>query len=447
MGSSCQKYLEGVNVNPNNATDASLENMMTSSMVTFLGYNEGSDARMAGRWAQQFTGSDRQYAGIGAYQVNTGDFDFFDPYIGVIQTNDLAIVKADDLGNRVAAGSMKLLKAATFGYVASEFGDAPFTEANNYEEYPNPVYDPQATVYSGVLALLDEAIADLQSGVGGMPVDIFSLTNAQWAAVANTYKARYYLHMGDYTNAVIAAGNGIALGGDMIGTHGTAKGGDRNMWFDFMIDERGGYLTAFDAYLPSILDPANPAYSGDAKTDESARFAFSYDTAAWTYDAAASSQIYEPATNVAGTVSDSEVMFGMTSDYPLITFAENQLILGESLLKIGSPNKAGALAALNAVRAELRTKFPGGTYDDYVDADFPTTTDLLNAIIMEKYKSLIGQTEAWNDMNRLNNPFGLTPIQGTQFPQRFLYPQSEVNANSSVPDPLPDLFVPVPANM
>ena len=438
MGNSCQKYLEGVNVNPNSATDASLENMMTSSMVTFLGYNEGSDARMAGMWSQQFSGSDRQYAGIGAYQVNTGDFDFFDPYIGVIQTNDLAIVKADELGNRIAAGSMKLLKAATFGYVASEFGDAPFTEANNYLEFPDPVYDPQSTIYSGVLALLDEAITDIQSGVGGMPTDIFSLTNAQWAAVASTYKARYYLHMGDYTNAVIAAGNGIAVGGDMIGTHGTAKGGDRNMWYDFIIDERSGYLTAWDAYLPSILDPANPAYSGDAKTDEAERFAFNY--ADWTYDAAETEQLYEPNT------ADG-AMFGMTSDYPLITFAENQLILGEALLNIGTPNKAGALAALNAVRAELRTKFPGGTYDDYVDADFPTITDLLNAIILEKYKSLIGQTEAWNDMNRLDNPFGLSPIQGTQFPQRFLYPQSEVNANSSVPDPLPGLFEPVAANM
>ena len=107
VGNSCQKYLEDVNINPNNATDASLENMVTSSMVTFLGYNEGADARIAGIWSQQFTGSDRQYASIGAYNVTTADFDFFQPYIGCAQTADLAIVKAEELGQPKGCRSTK----------------------------------------------------------------------------------------------------------------------------------------------------------------------------------------------------------------------------------------------------------------------------------------------------------------------------------------------------
>jgi hypothetical protein len=110
----------------------------------------------------------------------------------------------------------------------------------------------------------------------------------------------------------------------------------------------------------------------------------------------------------------------------------------------GTP--ADALTALNAVRAELATKFPGGTYDAFVAGDFATDPLLLSEIILEKYKTLNGQTEAWNDMTRLGNPFGLSPIQGSEFPQRFLYPQSEVNANENIPNPLPSLFAPTSVN-
>jgi len=433
VGNSCQKYLEGINENPNQATDASLENLMTSTMVSFLGYNEGEDARLVGMWTQQFTGSDRQYAGYNSYIVTTVNFDFFQPYIGVIQTADLGIVKADDLGNRVAAGAMKILQGATFGYVASMYGDAPFAEAADFEQFPTPKYDSQDAVYAGAIALLAEGIADINSGAGGLPVDIFSMSEAQWVAVAYSYIARLELHRGNLAAAATAASNGVALGGDMMGTHGTAREADRNMWYDFIVDERSGYLDADGAYAPRILDPASPDYITDAKTDESARFAFFYNG---TYPK------YGANTNSSGALDDTDVMFGMTSSYPMITYAETQLIIAELA---ANSNRAGALTALNNVRAELQTKFPTGQYDAYVDADLPGSA-LMDAIVLEKYKSLIGQSEAFSDMNRLGNPFGLSPTTGTSLPQRFLYPQGEVNSNPNVPDPLPGLFDPLPAN-
>jgi hypothetical protein len=40
----------------------------------------------------------------------------------------------------------------------------------------------------------------------------------------------------------------------------------------------------------------------------------------------------------------------------------------------------------------------------------------------------------------------LAPTVGNQLPARFLYPQSEVDRNSSVPTPIPSIFVPTPVN-
>ncbi len=431
VGNSCQKYLEGINDNPNQAIDASLENLMVAAMVSFLGYNEGEDARLACMWAQQFTGSRRQYSGFNQYIVSTQTFDFFQPYIGVIQTAQLAIGKAEKLDNKVAVGMMKILQGATFGYVASLYGDVPFSEAIQYEQYPTPAYDDQASVYSGAIALIADGIADIQSGEGAIPVDIFGMSESEWVAVGYSYIARFQLHLGNYAEAITAAQNGIQQGGDLIGSHGTAKSGDRNLWYDFIVDERGGYLDANNAFGARIMDPASPEYRGDAKTDESERFSFIY---VYVGDTAN----YEPRYDIN---VGPDGMFAMDAPYPLITYAETQLIIAESEFRLG--NRANALAALNNVRAELRNKFPNGQYDDYDDADLPGNA-LLDAIILERYKSLTGQTEAFRDVLRLGNPLGLQPTQGSSLPQRFLYPQSEVNSNPNVPDPLPGLFDPLP---
>ena len=55
------------------------------------------------------------------------------------------------------------------------------------------------------------------------------------------------------------------------------------------------------------------------------------------------------------------------------------------------------------------------------------------------------QYEAFNDYRRLAKavPVVQLPIPlyvGTKKPQRFIYPQGEVNTNPNVPKPLPDQF-------
>jgi hypothetical protein len=58
------------------------------------------------------------------------------------------------------------------------------------------------------------------------------------------------------------------------------------------------------------------------------------------------------------------------------------------------------------------------------------------------------QYEAFNDYRRLASalPVVQLPIplySGTNKPQRFIYPQAEINTNSNVPKPLPNQFTKV----
>jgi hypothetical protein len=70
--------------------------------------------------------------------------------------------------------------------------------------------------------------------------------------------------------------------------------------------------------------------------------------------------------------------------------------------------------------------------------------------VEERYVTFIGQIEGYNDQRRL---FKETDIRvplplnfGTQYPQRFLYPQFEIDINTSTPNPIPSLFDPTPVN-
>jgi hypothetical protein len=311
----------------------------------------------------------------------------------------------------------KVVKAWTFGGLTALYGDIPFTQADQLEEFPNPAYDDQVTVvYPGVLALLDEAIADL-GGAGGFTGDIFYNGNkANWIAAAHTLKARYNLHLGNYAAAITEAGQGVsAVANDLLAPHaGGTTGKDANLWGDFLNNRRFGDYGVGNSFLEAMLKVGGA--KNNAKTVESARYLDFFDATG---------------TNINTTATSS--IFGLASSFPLVTYVENQLILAEA--QIRQNDKAASLTALNAVRAALQAKYPTGTYTDYVDPDFATNADLLTEVLRERYVSLTGQIEVFNDFRRTNNPFNipLANPAASGFPQRFIYPSTEDQSNSSTP--------------
>lgn len=103
----------------------------------------------------------------------------------------------------------------------------------------------------------------------------------------------------------------------------------------------------------------------------------------------------------------------------------------------------GARMHLNNVRAELRNQYSS---DENGFPDSNATGDtLLEQILEEKYITLVGEIVTFHDLRRTRNFIGVpnktTGSTGaSDFPQRFLYPQSEVDTNSNVPSPLPEFF-------
>lgn len=441
FSTACEEYVD-VNESPNNPTSAPLNNIIVAAQVNFAGFLEGEDARLAGIWAQQFSGEDRQYAAYQVYNITTGAFSWFPPYIGTLQQLEIAIEEAEEVGNLSTAGMLKVIKGATFGTLTSLYGDIPFTEALQAPEITDPVYDEQEVVYAGVQAILDDAISDLSSGQGSILTDILGDGDEQaWLEAAHTYKARFYLHVGNYAQAAEQAQLGLSSpANNLVMQHGDVFEGNINLYFDFIVLNRAGYMEANAAFLPRLLDPATDVYRGNEKTDETGRLNFYYVPT-------------EAGYNINTT---DEGIFARTAPFTILSYRENQLILAEALLRQSAPDVEGSLEALNDVRAVNEELFPEGTYEAYNLEDFEAggiantgqtsaQAALLQEVLEERYATLFGQIEVFNDLRRTDNALGLTPTTGTRFPQRFLYPTEEQTANENAPD-LPDLFEPTDVN-
>ena len=74
---------------------------------------------------------------------------------------------------------------------------------------------------------------------------------------------------------------------------------------------------------------------------------------------------------------------------------------------------------------------------------------LLDEILEERYITFYGQIEGFNDVRRTRKEVigvKLLPNSGSKLPERFLYPQSEIDTNPNTPSPLPGFFEPTEVN-
>lgn len=439
----CKSFVDDLDVDPNNPAVVDAANSLQGVILADALVHEGDAARTAGIWTNQFSGVERQYISLNNYDVNAGTFDdvWGTLYYGAITQARLTASSAETGLNNKLKGVAQVLEAHAAGTTTALFGDVPFREAASRATIPNPKFDPQTQVYADLQSDLDDAIKNL-AGRGTIPATkdiIFNGDASKWSAVANSLKARYYLHIKDYPNAKAFALKGIVSpANDMVMPHQDISGA-QNIYY-FFFGERAGYLSATDAYAPKLLDPKQKgkfaANRNNAKTDETERFNFFYTPA--------------PATAPSDYgLNEGEGFSAPDAGFPLVTYSETQLILAEANLRIGAANSVDALAALNKHRAALAQQFPKGKYDPYTLLDIPGgASGLLTEVLTEKYVTLIGQIEAFNDARRTKNAIGI-PVKGSTaktLPQRFLYPQSEINTNPNVPSPLPGLYEPTPVN-
>lgn len=461
FASGCSDMVDGLNDNPNSPTFASYSYVLTGTEVGNIIFQTGETARRAGIFCGYYTGIDRQHQGFSNYTLTTSDFDdlwedaFVKTYRNAIETKKAA--EAEGITG-VTVGITQVIQAMTIGTVASLFGDTPFDEAGTLDA-ENPVFEDQVSVYTKVQTLLDEAIINLQAGVGrptsGSEI-YFDGDPVKWIEVAYTLKARFFMHVKDYGSAYTAAQSGISSNGNsLMAPHGTALDNSNLNYQFFAIQVRQSDLVT-SPFMTSLVAPTpatNPIianYRGNAKTNETARYNFLFRVTSFGT---------QPNTLANGFAAQS-------AKAPIVTYQENLLILAEAGFR--TAGFTTGLSHLNDFRAYMATggymtnpTLPNLQYDAYVAADFDNggieNTDgvspdnaLLREILEERYVTLFGQIEGFNDTRRTIAESAVrvpvAPNTGSALPERFIYPQSEIDRNINTPSPIPDLFAPTEIN-
>ncbi|NIP79575.1 MAG: SusD/RagB family nutrient-binding outer membrane lipoprotein, partial [Gemmatimonadetes bacterium] len=243
-------FIDPIEVNPNAIPTATLDQLVTGVEANTYSFAEGHLSRIAAMWTQQMAGTDRQFTILDSFVFTEEEGD--DYYNAMYTGGGLIDIRegirlAEEAGTARAttmAGILKVHEAYLIGMGASLWGDLVYREAANPDEFPQPTLDPQSQVYADVQALLTEAIGDLNTGgTHSIAADFtFEGDHEAWVLVANSLKARFYLHTGQFAEAITAAQAGIADPADNWATIHTTSSAEDNHWWEFMVEQRSGYI-------------------------------------------------------------------------------------------------------------------------------------------------------------------------------------------------------------
>lgn len=336
----------------------------------------------------------------------------------------------------------QILEALNFGILTDMHGDIPYSEACKGLENLQPKLDAQKDVYAGILATLDEAIANLDKAkaeelenAGNQDI-LFKGNLDQWKGLAYGLKARYLLHKLAIEPAVLADVKAAAQKAVELGFKGA------------LINEFNG-STAFNpwtAYFISRYYTLSSTTVADMmKANKDPRLSF------YTYDLDA----YKPGDQFAAQISTPyDKDYNVVCSYPMwldlgsqpihvFSISELYFILAEAQLRTGEDATEAFQTAVKNSVVEVYGFFGedgNAAADEYV-ATLGTPT--LQTLFEQKYlaQCVDEQVETYNDLRRLEamgeSYINLTNPNNTQsgvnrFPYRLPYANSSVLANPSI---------------
>ena len=407
-----ESYFEGprLSTNPNQPSTAKAENQFVGFQAFAFYSLTGDLNRLISLWNQQMAGTGRQWAGYDQYAVTENDFTFGSFYTqgGLVDIRGVEEKVADD---KLYLGIAQTWEALIMDLCSDTWGDIPYSEA--VSDVLHPKLDKQLEVHNALIALLDQAITNMNAGgTGPAALDlVYGGDKDKWIAAAHTLKARIYMHIAEtdasnYAKALAETDAGIASPDGDFTTYQSATTGEANHWYQFRI-QRGTDISAGKFLVDLMKTRSDPRLTDyfEAGSD-------------------ASGQIIgaAPGEEFDGTQAWLSAVRG-APDFrqPILTFAENQMIRAEAQYQTSAAG--AALATLNAYRSSVG-----------LGPKAAVGAALLQAIMEEKYVALFQNTEVWNDYRRTCYP-NLAPADGSFIPARLVYGTDERRANPNIPSP------------
>lgn len=162
LSSSCSEYLD-INDNPNKPTTAELNKLLTGAEYDVaMSYAPGSYiGSILPSYVFYLSSREVDNYSISASTSNLGNT-WLQAYTYGLKNTNAVIKAAESTDNLIYAGIGKLLKAYSFTNIVDLWGDVPYTEFDIEGNYA-PKLDSSKDIYNHLLALIDEAIGDINN--------------------------------------------------------------------------------------------------------------------------------------------------------------------------------------------------------------------------------------------------------------------------------------------
>lgn len=374
----------------------------------------------------------------------------FGGYANILQAHQM-IVEAERLALPNYIALAKFFQAYHYYQLTMAFGDVPFSDAlKGSEENYVPAYDEQEDIFNGILTLLEEANEELSSSEPELVGDVlFAGDISKWQKAINSFRLRVLLTLSeqDGTSSIDISGQFASMIADPA-TYPIIQSNEDNLALQHY-DVAGNRYPFFDnqnmkvaypletTFVELMKDRNDPrlfhiAEMNDLGTDPS-------DFASYGgLDGSASFEDFQ-AEFLSGVGSFPNLRYSedpTTEPTVIMSFSEVQFILAEAVELgwiTGSAEtfyNAGISANMEfygVSSSDISTYLTGGNVAY-------NTANGIEMINTQKYLTyfLSSGWEAFYNQRRTGFPvFSATDFNDGLIPTRWMYPQAELNLNTS----------------
>ncbi len=463
---SCEEYLD-VNTDPNKSSSAEAGPIFTNVIVGYSTNRVIDLGPAVSTAAQLWSGGGSLGAGVFTnperytFSIFTTGNTWRSYYRDAIKDLRLAAKNAEAAGQKNAIAQCEIFSALVFYSATVLWGDVPFSEAVDVDfdnvaiNNLNPVFDPQKDVLNGVIGILDDAIADIDSNPTSITNNdlIYGGDMTKWRKFAKSLKFRVLMTLVDQEPARASEIATMIAEGDMISS------ASENAEFPFYTDP--GNRNPFWGTLDTFAGGSNFFYFASkamvdimkAKNDPRLTVYFTPYPAATASDpqtptgapAGVSNIGFNPWVLSTGGLSNTgnELVRPDASDV-LFSVEEQLLMEAEAIargLAAGTLSAADAKLRAGITAAMNRYGISSADIKTYLDNEIPDlstqTQEQARQIIAEQewIINVIRPIEGWTTWRRTEVPALSLPdgANTTGLIRRLPYPPDELSANTNAP--------------
>ncbi|WP_185113993.1 SusD/RagB family nutrient-binding outer membrane lipoprotein [Fulvivirga imtechensis] len=195
---SCEKDFLDINTDPNNPTDAQLNQLLPSAQVNMafiFGNSPGGLNGYAGTIMHHYV----RRGNLNDYGLQGGDFAITTAwnsiYAGALTDLTNIIDAGTENGDFHYVGIAQIMKAYIYATLVDVWGEVPYFEANQGSSNPFPPFDGGAAIYADLFLTINDGIANLAKSSNFSPGadDLYYGGNlTKWRKLAKTLKLRMY---------------------------------------------------------------------------------------------------------------------------------------------------------------------------------------------------------------------------------------------------------------